>query len=216
VLVLLTLALAALQPPDAVAPPGDARTIELVRELCASRISVRETVFFANGTVRLREGAPGEERMTLGELGRPEAEAVRRQLGEIVFESLEIVSVAPEGDWVERCVLAFEDAAGNLRSIAYGRFDAGSLELEKLRRIVEYLAQLARADGGSVEIPESYRARLGDRLERADGAVFLVVGITSDGKAAELTSDDPPITIYVEQERMRVEFRRLLGRRGEP
>jgi hypothetical protein len=196
--------------------PVDARTVEVVRERCSSRISFREVVFFANGTVRLREGVPGEERLTLGELGRPEADAMRRRLAEIAPGALDVLSVGPEGDWVERCVLGFDVGDGELRSIGYGRLDAGSLELEKLRRIVEDLVQVARGDGGSAEIPEAYRARLGDRLERADGAVFEVVGLTSDGKAVELACDDPPITLFVEHARVRAEFRRLVGRRGEP
>lgn len=199
-----------------VSQPVDARTVELLRERCASRISVREVVFFANGTVRLREGVPGEERMTLGELGRAEAEAMRRRLGEIVPESLEIASTGPEGDWIERCVLGFDRGDGVLRSIGYGRLDAGSLELEKLRRIVGDLVEVARSDGGSAEIPASYRARRGDRLERADGAVFEVRGTTSDGKAVELVCDDPPLTMFVEIERVRVEFRRLLARGDAP
>jgi hypothetical protein len=181
-----------------------------------SAISRREVVFFANGTVRLREGAPGELRTTLGELGRPDAEAVRRRLGEIALADLEVMTFAPEGDWVEGCHLTFRGDDGAPRRIVYGRLDAGSLELEKLRRIVEELAAVARADGGSIEIPSGYRARLGDRLERADGAVFEVVGWTSDGKAVELQSDAPPLTLFVEAAQLRVEFRRLLSRRGEP
>lgn len=212
----VALALVAALEGEPPAAPVDARTVEVLRERCASRISLREVVFFANGTVRLREGAPGEERLTLGELGRPEADAMRRRLAEIAPGELDVLSVGPEGDWVERCVLGFDLGDGELRSIGYGRMDAGSLALETLRRIVEDLVQAARGDGGSVEIPEAYRARLGDRLERADGAVFEVVGLTSDGKAVELACDDPPITLFVEHARVRAEFRRLVGRRGEP
>lgn len=197
-------------------PPADARSREVVREECASRIARREVVLFANGTVRLREGALGEERMTLGELGRPEADALLRRLGEVQFEALEILSVAPEGDWVERCRLVVSIDPEPAREVAYGRLDAGSLELESLRRLVEQLVTVARGDGGSVEIPASYRARLGDRLERADGAVFEVVGLTSDGKAVELASDQPPLTLFIEHGRLRAEFRRLLSRRSPP
>ncbi|MCM2269779.1 MAG: hypothetical protein NDJ75_06735 [Thermoanaerobaculia bacterium] len=210
--VLLLATLLAAPAPAAV----DLRSLELLREECSSRISRREIVFFANGTVRLREGVPGELRTTLGELGRPEADAVRRRLAEIVVDSVEVLSVAPDGDWVETCRLTLLVAGGGERQFAYGRLDAGSLELEKLRRIVEELGTAARDDGGSIDIPANYRARLGDRLERADGAVFEVVGWTSDGKAVELVSDAPPLTLFVEATQLRAEFRRLLSRRGEP
>jgi len=197
-------------------PAADPRTLEILREECASGISRREVVFFANGTIRLREGAPGELRTTLGELGRPDADAVRRRLAEIVLADLEVVTSGPDGDWVEGCRLTLLGEDGERRRIVYGRLDAGSLELEKLRRIVGELATVARDDGGSIEIPAGYRARRGDRLERADGAVFEVLGWTSDGKAVELQSDAPPLTLFVEATQIRVEFRRLLSRRDDP
>jgi len=194
------------------APPApvDARSVELVREQCASRIAMRELVYFANGTVRLREGPIGESTLTLGELGQPDAAEIRRQLADVDLAAVEIVSTAPDGEWVERCRLRLTLTAGEASELAYSPLDAGSLELEKLRRIVDYLTSVARGNGRSIEVPASYRARLGDRLERADGAVFEVVGFTSDGRAVELVSDAPPMTIFVERERLRVEFRRLL------
>lgn len=191
--------------------PADARSLELVREECRSRISVRELVYFANGTVRLREGPAGETTLTLGELGHPDAVVLRRQLAEVNLAAVEIVSTAPDGDWVESCRLRLTLAPGEPHELVYSPLDAGSLELDKLRRILDFLVSVARGDGGSLEIPAGYRARLGDRLERADGAVFEVVGFTSDGKAVELVSSSPPLTMYVERERLRIEFRRLVA-----
>ena len=130
---------------------------------------------------------------------------------------MEIVSTAPDGDWVERCRLRLTLVPGEASELDYSPLDAGSLELEKLRRILDYLISVARGNGGSIEIPTGYQARLGDRLERADGAVFEVVGFTSDGQGVELVSNEPPMTLFVERQRLRVEFRRLLAAStGEP
>lgn len=207
-------ALLALQSPAR--PPADPRTLEIVRETCESRIASRETILYANGTIRLREGPAGELRLTLGELGRPDAEAIEKQLREIDPAALEVVSTAPEGEWVERCQVRVTPRDARAYGISYAPLDAGSLELEKLRRIVDYLASLARDDGGSIEIPFGYRPRPGDLLERADGAVFRVVGFTSDNRAVELVSDSPPITVFVERDRVRAEFRRLVRRASPP
>jgi hypothetical protein len=197
-------------------PPVDARTLELLREECRSRIAVREVVYFANGTVRLREGPSGELTVSLGELGGNEANELREQLAGVDLAALEVVSTAPDGDWVDRCRVRLTLVPGTEREITYSPLDAGSLELEKLRRLVDFLVSVARRGAGSIEIPAGYSARPGDRLERADGAVFEVVGFTSDGRAVELVSNDPPVTMFVERERLRFEFRRLLGAPDRP
>jgi len=209
--IIVALLVVALSEP--LAPPVDARSVELLREECASRIATRDLVLFGNGTVRLREGPAGETRMTLGELGSPELEAYRRRRADVDFGAVEVMAVGPEGDWIEHCRLRLELDPEEPRELGYGRFDSGSLELEKLRRILSDLVEVARDDGRSAEIPARYEPRRGDLLERADGAVFEVLGFTSDGRGVELVSDDPPITMFVDRDQIRVEFRRLVAAR---
>jgi len=206
---LASLAVAALASPGT--PPVDLRSVELLRESCASRIGSRDLTLFGNGTVRLREGLAGETSMQLGELGAPELEAFRRRLAEIDFEATEVVARGPEGDWLDRCRLAVELEPGADHELEYGRFDSGSLELEKLRRILEDLIAVARTSGASGAIPASYEPRLGDRLRRADGAIFEVVGFTLDGRGVELISDDPPLTLFVDRENLRTLFESLVS-----
>jgi len=202
----LPLLLVALTAPGAEVAPIDPRTVVLLREECSSSIAHRELVLFANGTVRLREGAPGREKMTLGEVAGEALRAYRNRLAEVVRDDVEIQSEGPAGEWIERCRLALEPDEASSFSISYGRLDAGSLALEGLRRIVEDLVEVARNAGNSAEIPSSYVPQVGDRLVRADGAIFEIVSFTSDGKAIELRSDEPPITMYVERSGLRAEF----------
>jgi len=197
-------------------PPVDLRTVVVLREDCASELARREVTLFANGTIRLREGAPGEEHMALGEVAGRELRAYRNRLAEIDHADLEVQSEGPVGDWVERCRLVLEPGSGTAFEISYGRYDSGSLALDGLRRIVEELVDLARQSVGSAEIPSGYVPRVGDRLERSDGAIFEIVSFTSDGKALEVRSDEPPLTLYIERSNVRREFVRLVPRQSPP
>jgi len=60
------------------------------------------------------------------------------------------------------------------------------------------------------ELPAGYRPRRGDLLRRIDGAVYRVVGATSDGKSIELRGIDQPLTLYVPRDALRQEFVELL------
>lgn len=201
---------------EPIAPPVDLRSVEVLRESCASRIAIHELVLFGNGTVRLREGPLEEPGMVLGELGVPELQAIVRRLEEVDFAAAEIVAHGPEGDWIDRCRLLVELEPEVRHELEYGRFDSGSLELEKLRRILADLAAVARGGGSSAAMPASYLPKLGDRLERADGAVFEIVGFTLDGRGVELVSNDPPLTIFVDRDDLRSMFQRLVPGQGEP
>lgn len=196
--------------------PVDQRSVELLRESCASGIATREVVLFGNGTVRLREGPLGELRMLLGELGVPELAAFRRRLAEVHVSTAEVVAFGPQGEWLDRCHLRLALEPETVHELDYVRFDSTSLELEKLRRVIEDLVIVARGDGSSAEFPVSYTPRRGDRLERADGAVFEVMGFTSDGRGVELASDDPPLTVFIDRDELQTMFRRVLHRQGEP
>jgi hypothetical protein len=206
------LLLLAVGPGAAAAPPADPRSSILVHERCASELETRDLTLFGNGTIRLREGPPGSERLVLRELGRPELEAIRRRIDAVDPGELRGADATASGEWTAVCALELRSATGEEIRLRYGGLDSGGLELDGIRRVVETLVELARAEAYSVEIPAGWRPAPGDRLERNDGLVFEVVGFTSDGKAIELTALDQPIQVFVARDRLRLEFRRRVPR----
>ena len=199
-------------PAAAPEPPADRRSRVLLHEHCESQLDRRDLVLFANGTIRLREGPVGGERLVLRELGHPDLEAIRRRVDEIDLATLESATGSPEGDWSLSCELEVVTRDGARHELRYGAFDTGGLQLDALRRVVGTLLELARAESYSAEIPAGYRPAPGDRLERGDGLVFEVIGFTSDGKAVELSAVDQPIQIFVERDKLRLEFLRVVRR----
>lgn len=95
----------------AIALPAPAQPIPtgrgdvLLRRECRSMIARQEVTLFGNGTVRLRSGPLGEERMLLIEVTRDEVESLVAALRGEDFTEAGAGSAGPEGDWVERCLL---------------------------------------------------------------------------------------------------------------
>ena len=207
---LLLLAVLASGPAEPAAPPGDPRTTVVLHEICASQLDRRDLTLYANGTIRLREGPVGGERLVLHEIGHDELEAIRRHLEDLDLGSAESAVGAPVGDWVLQCRLEVVERDGTPHSLRFGDFDTGGLVLADLRRVVASLLESARKQALSAEIPASYVPVAGDRLERNDGNVYEVVGPTSDGKAIELRGVDQPIAIFIERSQLRIEFRRVV------
>jgi len=77
----------------------------LLRRDCRSAIAREEVTLFGNGTVRLRSGPRGEERMVLVEVTRDEVESLVAALRAEDFTEAGAGSAGPEGDWVESCLL---------------------------------------------------------------------------------------------------------------
>lgn len=77
----------------------------LLRRDCRSLIAREEVTLFGNGTVRLRSGPLGEERMVLGEVSREEVESLVAAIRREDLREAGAGAAGPEGDWVERCVL---------------------------------------------------------------------------------------------------------------
>lgn len=77
----------------------------LLRRDCRSAIAREEVTLFGNGTVRLRSGPLGEERMVLVEVTRDEVESLVAAIRAEVYAEAGAGSAGPEGDWVERCLL---------------------------------------------------------------------------------------------------------------
>lgn len=132
-LALAALALAAAVPAAGQPIPGGRGDV-LLRRDCRSAIAREEVTLFGNGTVRLRSGPLGEERMVLVEVTRDEVESLVAALRAEDFAEAGAGSAGPEGDWVERCLLelpvlaevaAGEAAPGEAAGGAEERPDAG-------------------------------------------------------------------------------------------
>jgi hypothetical protein len=206
------LLLLALQPPNGPAPPVDPRSVELLRERCAGGLATRDLTLFLNGTIRLREGTPGQEKLMLRELGHADVDRLIGDLGEIDLSETESSTDAPQGAWTEHCVLTLALPARDPRTLEYGRLDTGTLNLDRLRRVVEYLVDQARLGAVSADFPPGYKPAVGDVVERDDGLVFAIVAFTSDGRGVELSGTETPLTLYVQRDELPRTFRRLLRR----
>jgi hypothetical protein len=205
--------LVALQPPNGPAvAPVDPRSVELVRERCAGGLATRDLTLFLNGTIRLREGAPGQEKIMLRELGHAEVDRLIGDFGEIDLSETESATNAPQGAWTERCSLTLSLPAREPRTLEYARLDTGTLNLDRLRRIVEFLVDQARLGAVSADFPPGYKPAVGDVVERDDGLVFAIVAFTSDGRGVELSGTETPLTLYVQRDELPRTFRRLLRR----
>lgn len=204
---LLALALTA-SPPTATPVGGDSGRGELVLRLdCRSSLGRREVTLFANGTVRLRDGAPGAERMSLGELGRSELEAVLRRLGEIDLDEARTPRDSASGDWVEKCELELRLVGRPDRRLTFSRYDSLGLDVDRLRRIAVELGEGVDPRGLSeVHLPRNYRPQVGDCLLRIDGTRFVVRGFTGDGKGIELLGSEVPLTLYLPASELAFEF----------
>lgn len=178
---------------------------------CRSEIGRREVTLFGNGTVRLREGPPGEEKMTLGELGPAETEAALSRLREIDLREAESTRNSTSGDWVERCDLELALPGEQRRHFAFSRYDSLGLALDKVRRIAIELGEGVDPRGRSEHLPREYRPKVGDCLLRVDGVRYQVRGFSGDGKGIELAGIDSPLTLYIPRSELEREFSAKVG-----
>ena len=198
----------------AVAPAiADDRTAELVRYDCTTSKTRREMTLFANGTVRLRDGQIGDEWMGLAELGPDELQAfVNRLAGEDLSESRN-PEPGVEGAWIERCELRLHLAGRPLQTYRFGHYDPLPLNLSRVVRIAEELAEKVPVVKDKDELPADYDPRPGDVLKRVgDGALFRVVAFTADGKGVELQGVDLPLEVYVPRDQLRHGFTARVSR----
>lgn len=195
--------------------PGDLRETVVFRYDCASDIGRREVTLFANGTVRLREGPPGEVEMELGELDPEALEGVVARLeGEDLSEApAEYPGV--EGEWVERCLLELPLLqTGGPERFRFSRYASLPLELSRVIAVVDEVGLVAE-EHRDLGLSSEYVAEVGDVLRRRDGARFRVVGLTSDGKGVELQGLDVPLTLYLPPDALRERFNELVSRRRD-
>ncbi|MBP1642728.1 MAG: hypothetical protein H6Q03_1397 [Acidobacteria bacterium] len=192
----------------------DPRSRVLVREDCSSTIGRREVTLFANGTVRLLEGPPGQEAMRLGEVGAEDAAAFVRRISEQDLSETDLRGDSPGGAWVESCLLALDLPDRAPLRFRFGRYASHSLALQTVLAVVRDIEAVAETAVRESDLPARYEPRPGDLLERTDGLRFEVISFTADGLGVELSSPDQPLTIYVPRDGFRRFFVRLLSRRN--
>jgi len=191
----------------------DPRSTEVLRLDCANTLGRREVTLFGNGTIRLREGKPGEELMGLSELGTAEYQAfVERLKGENLSE-VGRLPTGVEGEWVEQCMLVLSLPDRDPRILHFGRYDTLPLPLSRLLLIAQDLASKVTTLEGMERLPDDYEPRLYDVLRRVDGNLFRVMGFTLDGRGVELHGVYQPLALYVQRDQLRMEFEALVSRR---
>jgi hypothetical protein len=168
---------------------------------------------FGNGTIRLRDGKPGEELMGLAELGTAEYQAfVERLKGESLAEVDRLVQ-GVEGEWVERCMLSLALPDRSPRVLHFGRYDTLPLPLSRILLVTQDLASKVTLLEGVDRLPDNYEPHLHDVLRRVDDNLYRVVAFTVDGKGVELHGVYQPVAIYVQRDQFRMEFKALVSRR---
>lgn len=204
-------------------PPADSgRSRVLVRLDCSNALHRREVTLFANGTVRLRAGRPGEEGMALAELAPDELESAVALLAEVDLSETDPSTTGPEGELVERCRLDLElpDRAPVERR--FKRFDSLPLALARALTVIDGLAagvpepRGGPGDRGRPGLPVDYEPALGDLLRHADGTLYEVIAFTSDGQGVELQGVDQPLTLYLPRGRLGGEIVELVSPRERP
>ena len=193
--------------------PADDRSTELIRLDCASDLGRREITLFANGTVRLRQGPTGREKMALGELGPDELASFVAEASAIDLAESDSDESGLVGPAVERCTVAMTLPGRPLWARRFGRFDTLAPSLARLVGLVDGLAERAEQTSPLREGPglaPGYQARPGDVLARNDGVLFEVVADTADGRGVELRGVDQPLTVYVAKGQIGREFGRLV------
>lgn len=203
--------------PDGTAPTDDPRSAVLLSRVCESDLDREELTLFANGTVRLFQGPPGEEEMALGELAPDELRTYADRIREENLDETDTRSRGPEGSWVSDCRLELHYDAmerwigpppvgdGGERAprpvgdavYSYRRFDTFSLALSRVVGWVDGIALRVDRAVGRGRLPDGYRPRRGDVLRRADGVLFRVERPTASKGGWELQGVDQPLTLYL-------------------
>ncbi len=190
----------------------DPRSRVLLRRDCDTTLGHREITLFANGTLRLRDGPRGEERLLLAELPPDQTAALVRRLAEEDLSETVATEGGVEGDWVERCVLELEGEDGAPARYVFNRYDSLSLALSRVNAIAEELALTTDERAPRGNLPFGYRPVPGDVLERADGVRFEVVADPGDGAGVELRGVEQPLVLYLPKEDLAAHFVALVSR----
>ena len=191
----------------------DPRTKVWVDLTCESEIATRQITLFANGTVRLREKSPDEDRVQVAELGPDELTALREKIeSEDLSETYEDWPTV-EGSWVPVCKLSLEFEREEPAVYRFGRYDSLSLALSRIVRSMEELGNRAESTGFESRLPSGYEPKPGDILMRHDAVEFEVIGLDPIAGGVELQGVTVPLTMYVARGALPLEFVALVSRR---
>jgi hypothetical protein len=192
---------------------GDDRSTEILRYECRTDVARRETTLFANGTIRLRKGQIGNDKMGLAELAPDKLQGfINRLAGEDLSES-KSPDKGPEGAWIEHCELRLQLPGKDLQTFQFGQYDPLPLNLSHVVRIAQELEKKVRIVKESDDLPAGYEPRRGDVLRHTgDGNRFRIIGFTSDEKGVEREGVDQPIELYIPKDQIRKKFTALLSR----
>ena len=194
----------------------DRRSHELVRRECRAVIDSEDVTLFANGTVRLISRHEEEKSVQLTELTPDEVQAFLRRVREVDLSEEDPVGVGLQGDWVESCELYLDVGEGEPTRYRFGRYDSLSLALSRVNRVADDLLEVVKDRAPTVGLPYGYVPEPGDVLERVDGVLFQVIGLTGDKKGIELIGLEQPLTIYILNEAVGQHFKALVKRRKFP
>ncbi|MEP7011316.1 MAG: hypothetical protein ABJC13_13420 [Acidobacteriota bacterium] len=193
---------------------GDPREVQIFRYDCESDLERREVTLFASGTVRLRLGPPGHERMGLAELGPDGLAGAIHRLEE---EDLSQIGDLPQtltGAWIPHCALRLAISGRPIQELRFGKEDALPLALSRVVAVTDSVAAEVTLIEGDQRLPEGYEPARFDRLRRADGVLFEIQSLTDDGKGVELRAVDQPLAMYIAIDQLRQLFVQLEPRFG--
>jgi hypothetical protein len=175
--------------------PQDAVTWVLFDLRCDDDLHLRETTLYADGMVRVRglKAAP----IALGKLSPHQLEHFERRLVEqSAFagdpDASRIDSQGLRGDWVERCKLRVKVPERRPVEYRFGEFDTKPPWVEALSLLADELAAFTEPIRDS-RVPQGYTPRPGDLLERRDGRLYRVAGLTTDGAGLMVDSTTEPL-----------------------
>ncbi len=193
---------------------GDPREVQIFRYDCESDLEHREVTLFASGTVRLRIGPPGRERMGLAEMGPDRLAGAIHRLEEEDLSRVEGLPQTVTGAWIPHCALTLAIPGRPVREFRFGKEDALPLVLSRVLAVTQSVADEVTLIEGDERLPDGYEPARFDRLRRADGVLFEVQSLTDDGKGVELRAVDQPLAMYVLKEQLRQLFIQLEPRFG--
>jgi hypothetical protein len=211
---LLISAPAGLASPAAEEAAGDPRSVVRLELDCASDLGRRAVTLFANGTVRLREGLSGQERVHLAELSPEERDGYLARLAAEDLGETDPRALGPDGEWVERCSLDLHLPERGPQRFRFVRYGSLSLALSRVLAVAQELgARVEAVRAGGHHLPARYAPRRGDVLERRDGSRFRVERLTADKRGVELRGLDQPLVLYVSLDDLAGEFVALVEER---
>lgn len=203
--------------PSSGATHVDRRSHELIRRECRAVIDTEDVTLFANGTVRLIAKHEEDRTVQLTELTPDEVQAFLRRVREVDLSEEDPAGLNLQGDWVEQCELYLDVSEGEEPTrYRFGRYDSLSLPLSRVNRVADDLLEVVKERAPTTGLPYGYVPKPGDVLERVDGVLFEVIGLTGDKKGIELIGVEQPLTIYILNEAIGQHFKALVERREFP